>query len=404
MAKLTNTDVHSILANLISEHLGEAVTTETTDLSTMINMAKSTPGDVQEQLLGSLIVHIAKRVYLDRALTRKNSPFWFDEEEFGAILEAISIELPELSTNSAMKSFTSGSTTVGEYTIVLPTVKSSYFIGTTSWGLPMTFKTDQLKSAMDSESDLVSFVNKVRVAIENKIALAELESANANRNSYIAHKINNLSASDYAGIQVVDLSQAYKTDYGISTSMTMEAQLLDDDFLSYAVEKMNFYDTMMSEPSTLFNIGGNVRWIAPEDRVCQIIGAFEDKVNTIMRSNRYHNDLLALPYHEKIPSWQKAKNMNFDTLTTIDVKIDGSASGHETSTGVAETVTRDGIIGIIVDRRACLTSRISTRTGVQNFPIENLTHTEYQEVTKYANLLDLNGIVFVMSDIVVSTT
>lgn len=403
MSKITYTDLQTIASDLMKEEVGLTPSgDETIDLSAVISQAKATVGDVREKLLGAFIVKIAKTVYLDRTLAKSNDPFWEDSETFGAILEAVSIKLPSIGANSAYKTFTSGTTTVGEYTVVLPEVDTKYYLNGTSWGLPMSFKEDQLKDAMRSEADLLQFANYVRIAIENAITLHEKALSDGARNSYLAHKINYTKYASASGVHVVDLSKAYNTEVGFTASATVEEQLRDEDVMAYITEKINFYDNMLSEPTTQFNIGGNVRWIAPEDRVCEFIGAFVDKVNTIVRTNVRHNEFLNLPSHIKIPFWQKTKSFAWSDLTNIDIKIDGSASSHETSTGVPEEINVTDVIGFICDRRCALTTRISNRTGVQSFPIENLVHTEYQEVTKYVNMLDLNGVVFVMSDITIT--
>lgn len=399
MAKITYTDLKTIASDLMKEQVGLSPSgDETIDLSAVISQAKATVGDVREKLLGSFIVHIAKRYYKDEALNiMKNNPFWVDSEDFGAILEAVSIKLPSIAENSAYKSFTSGTTTVGEYTIVLPEVDAKYYLNGTSWGLPMSFKDDQLKDAMRSEADLLAFANYVRNAIQNSIELHQKSITDACRNSYIAHKINYTKYASATGVHVVNLSAEYNNAFAPATGMTVAEQLNDEDVTLFFKQRIKFYNDMISEPTTQFNIGGNVRWLSSDNRVCQFIGAFVDKLETTA-SNIRHN-YITLPEHQRIPFWQKTKSFAWSDLTNIDIKIDGSASMHETTTGVAEEINISNIVGLICDKRCALTTRISNRTGVQSFPIENLVHTEYQEVSKYCNMLDLNGVVFVLADI-----
>ena len=154
--------------------------------------------------------------------------FYEDAQQFGAIMQAISASVPAVKENSAWQTFVSGSSTVGVYTVYLPTIDATYYAKSTSWALPITITGEQWDSAFRNESELAGFVSYLWLVLDNAI-VQHMEDMNAeNRNNFLAEKIQ-AQADGVAGVHCVDLVAAYVADRGITTAFTAKDFLATED-------------------------------------------------------------------------------------------------------------------------------------------------------------------------------
>jgi hypothetical protein len=111
------------------------------------------------------------------------------------------------------------------------------------------------------------------------------------------------------------------------------------------------------------------------------------------RSDVYHNELVSIPNHEKIPYWQAPGLTNaFADVSNINVK---TASG--------ESIDVDGVVAFVADKWAVLHTIRNRRVAATYFDPENLTQYYNQFRDQYMNNLTMNAIVFVVQDYKVPT-
>ena len=105
ITKLTNTQIQSIVNDAFKQMTGkEALTTE--DLSAFSDIGTDDVSALREKFTGKLIAVVAKNWYLDSSYrTSYKDVFFEDASRFGAIIQAISVEVPEVKENSAWKAF-----------------------------------------------------------------------------------------------------------------------------------------------------------------------------------------------------------------------------------------------------------------------------------------------------------
>lgn len=386
ITKLTNTQIQNIANLAYKEFTGQEGVDVVLDLSTFTDDGVKDIGALRSKYTGKLLGVLTKNWFTDSSYRSTYKDVFFeDSARFGAIVQSISVSVPEVKENSAWKDFVSGTSTIGQYTVYLPVVDTKYYAKSESWALPITVTGEQWDTAFKNEQELSNFVEYLFMVVDNAI-VQHMEDMNAlNRNNFIAEKIN---AQSTVGLyQSYNLTEEYATEKGLTTSKTVAEFLNDKEFLKWASAKIKLFMGYLQKQTILFNTDGKVRF-TPKDRlVVQLLGDFVTRYDSIASSDTFHNDMIALPLYEEIASWQSMEDLSFDGVSSINVK-----------TAQGDTIEKGGIIGLVCDKWAILHTIRSNRVGSQYFGIEDMTHYEYQFRDSYMNDLSMNGIVFYVDD------
>lgn len=353
----------------------------------------------KEQFLNTLSGKYIDTMYTDASWTDKyNDVFFQNSEQFGAVVQIINTEMPEVRANRAWDVIQSGTTTIGSNTVYLPVVKEQLVGGTSSWAIPFALTGTQMNTAFESASGLKRFESYVQLAAENanKYHIARMSASN--RNNYIAEKLN---AGNSAGhVNVVNLVQEYCNMTG-TTSMTVAQFLANNNGCLRSVYKtFKKYKALLTDMTTLFSMDSTTTGkFIPEDRfVFQVISDFVGLMETELYSTTYHDDFVKLRGYREIPAWQglrtSSSTLTFSDLTTINAGREDSVIAEE---GVE--VNRSNIVGLMVDKWAIMHTIVRHRTGVQRDDIKDITLFEHQFTDRYINNLMLNGVVFVLDDV-----
>lgn len=396
MATLNNNQVATVLNTAIAMSTGSAQV-GTLDLRGIIDNGNdnSVIGSV-EQFTKSLVNVLIKNWFTDSSYRSEYSdPFFEDTEKYGAIVQAISVEVPEVRESSAWQNFGSGSgqvNKVGEYAIYLPIVDCKYYGKTVSWELPICVTGQQWDTAFKGEDEIKGFVAYILMCVDNALVEHIENMNNMNRNNFIAEKITYASSQGAKGLHIYDFVENYVKEMGDPTKpMTVEQFLADKTGLLFASEKIRTFKQYFKRMSTSFNTEGKKRF-TPEDRmVLQVLTAFEERLNTVALSDTYHNDIVSMPNYQSVAYWQGEGKDNgaftFDELSKIDVKIDTDT-----------TVSQSGIVAFLCDKWAILHTIKSRRVAAKVFEPEDLTQYYYQFNDMYMNNLTMNALVFVLKD------
>lgn len=393
ITKLTNTQIQNLVNLAYAEMTGETGVDETLDLSAFCDNGAKEIGDKREQFLGKLLGVTAKTWFTDTSYRSEfDDPYMEDSDRFGAIVQMIHVEVPDVKENSAWQTFQSGVTSIGTYTLYLPVVDNQLYAKSTSWALPISFTNEQLDPAFKNAGELSRFVAYVYMMIDNALAQHELDMSYANRNNFMAQKIYADSQLE-SGVHVVDLVAKYVADRGITEAFSVEKFMTSQDALLYAIEQINLYIGYMKKQTRLFNIGEKLRFVPNDRLVVELLNYFEQRVAVMAQSDVYHKELVALPNHYTVPAWQSMEDLSFDGVSSINVKVADLENASTT-----HTVEKGGIIGFVADKWAIAHTIKGQRVGTQYFSIEDVTHTEYQFRDQYMNNLTMPAIVFAVSD------
>ena len=390
------------------------LTTGTYDATTfkigdIVDAGTANLDDWRDQFTGKLMAVLVKNWFTFSGYREQyKDRFYIDSQEYGAVLQAISIDSPDVIANSAFKTLTSGTTTLGTYTVYLPVVDTKYYVKQSSWAVPLTISGEQMNTAFKNEAELSNFVSFCFLAVDNAI-IQHLENMNElNRNNFIGAKYE---ASNNA---VFKLSATFLTDQtsnndlldkvntwagtastGDTMTLSRNDFICDKEFLRYATKKMRQIKMFMQKQTKLFNTAGKVRF-TPESRlVVQLLQEFVYNAESILQSDTFHDELVKPDYTEVVPYWQRCDSTTLGFSNT-------SQLSYTNASNVAQT--KYGIIGFMCDKWAIMHTIVNERVGVQRFDIEDVTHYEHQFVDKYANDLSQNAAIFVCSDVTVTKT
>lgn len=354
----------------------------------------ATPGE-REQCLGALSGRIIDTMYTDSSWTDKYGDIFFqNSEQFGAIVQIINTEMPEVRQNRAWDQITSGETTIGSNTVYLPVVKEQLVGGTSSWAVPYAISGVQMDSAFRNASGLSRFISYVQMSAENAVKYHLARMSAANRNNYIMEKI--AKGNTATNINVVSLTAEYNAMTGKSLTT---AQFLNnqDGCLRMVNRIFKKYKALLTDMTTLFTLDSTTTGkFIPDDRFTfSLIGDFNALLESELYSTTYHDDFVKAKGFREVPSWQGLRSastaLKFEDLTTINSAREDSVINTE---GVE--VNQSGVLGLMCDKWAIMHTVVRHRMGVQRDDIKDITLYEHQFTDRYVNNLMLNGLVFTL--------
>lgn len=382
--KLTTEQIDGLVNEAYSQSVGATDVAEM-DLTKFADEGVSDVQALRSKYTGKLIGLVTNNFFTQTsAESEYDDPFYQDEREFGAITQMISAQIPEARENSAWQDFVSGVTKVGEYTVYLPTIDTSYYTKQVAWGLPFDFSGEQWNQAFKDAAGVRGMVDYIFMIAQNGIMKHRENMNETNRNNYLAQKIQHAAEVGATGVHVVDLVEKFAVRRGLS-SFTVAEALASDDYKAFAMSQLGAYASYMRKQSGIFTADGSVRFVPTDRLIVQVLDEF-DREMAVTKAGIYHNELIKMPGYKTVAAWQGLGELDFETLSSLNVK---------TSAGTLDTT---GIVAVMVDKWAVLHTIKKQRIGVQRFDIEDLTHYEYQFVDAYMNNLNMPGIVFVMSD------
>lgn len=363
------------------------------DTATLVDMGTlSTVFQTQrEQFTKALIEQCARFIFTDESYRNSYSdPYFVDERRFSSVAQLISVEAPTVRENSAWRSYESGVTTVGTYTVFLPVIESKLYSKTTSWALDVTITNEQWDDAVRSSDELVRLVDYIFLAIENALIQHRENMNSANRNNFIAEKIMYSRTPSASGVHVVDLRTLYNSERGKNINTVAEFRA-DSDAMRFASKTIELYTHYLQKQSSLFNTENKVKFVPRDRLVLEVLTTFETGLAEVALSTTYHDRLVELPGFHSVPYWQATKTedgapLDFDAVSSIHVEL---AGGDTLETG---------IVALLADKYAIMHTIRSERVASQYFDIDALTIYSYQNRDSYMNNLGLPAVVFTLSN------
>ena len=351
----------------------------------------------KEQFLAQLSGRIIDTMYTDAGWIDKYGDIFFvNSDQFGAYVQIINTEMPEVRENRAWSQIVDGQITIGSNVAYVPVVKEQLAGGTSSWAIPYTLTGTQLNAAFTDAAGLRRFESTIVMTAENaaKYHLARMSAAN--RNNYIMEKL--AKGNTATNINVVNLVAEYNAYTG--KSLTAQQFLNNTDgCLRYVNKIFKKYKALLTDMTTLFTLDAtSTGKFIPDDRFTfSVIADFASLIESELYSTTYHDNFVKLPGYREVPSWQGLRGasttLSFADLTTINA---GREESIMSESSVA--VNKSGVIGLMVDKWAIMHTVVRHRTGVQRDDIKDITLFEHQYTDRYINNLMLNGVVFTVED------
>ena len=377
--------IYDLMNSVTSEVLGKTEVvnedlTNVVDLGTEIINASAVDNYVK-----SLVNHIGKVVFVNRAYSGKVPSVIMDSWEFGSVLEKISADIPEAETNDTWD-LTDGK----EYkqdVFRQPKVTAKFYNSKITFEVPVSITERQVKESFSNAAQLNGFISMIYNAVEKSMTIKTDALVMRTINNMIAETLNADKAAlgeDYSGTSVrcVNLLKLYNDKF--TKTLTAEQAITDPEFIRFASYTMGLYADRLQSISTLFNVGGKERYTPKDMLHVVMLSDFAKAANTYLYSDTYHNDQVLLPNAETIPCWQSSgKAYDFASVSKIDVK---SSSGASISVG--------GVLGVMFDRDALGVTNLNRRVTTNYNAKAEFFNNYFKFDAGYFNDTNENFVVF----------
>lgn len=382
------TQIHEIMNTTVQEVLGtEAVINE--DLSNIVDIGNEIISTENvDNYVKKLVNHIGKVVFSDRVYSGSAPNVLMDSWEFGSILEKVTAEIPKATENDSWNLIDGQ-----EYSpdiFYQPKVSAKFYNSKVTFEIPLSFTELQVKESFSNQNQLNGFLSMLYNSVD-KAMTVKLD-------SLIMKTINNMIAEtlevdlyskedealklDTGSIKAVNLLANYNDATG--QTLTKEKALTDSDFIRFASFTLNIYKDRLTKLSTLFNIGGKERFTTGEYLHVILLSNFASATDIYLNSDVAHNELVKLPNYDTVPYWQgSGKEYSFDDISSINVK-----------TNSGNTITANGIIGIMFDRESLGVANLDRRVTTNYNPKAEFYTNFYKLDAGFYNDLNENFVVF----------
>ena len=382
------TQIHEIMNTTVQEVLGtEAVINE--DLSNIVDIGNEIISTENvDNYVKKLVNHIGKVVFSDRVYSGSAPNVLMDSWEFGSILEKVTAEIPKATENDSWNLIDGQ-----EYSpdiFYQPKVSAKFYNSKVTFEIPLSFTELQVKESFSNQNQLNGFLSMLYNSVD-KAMTVKLD-------SLIMKTINNMIAEtlevdlyskedealklDTGSIKAVNLLANYNNATG--QTLTKEKALTDSDFIRYASFTLNIYKDRLTKLSTLFNIGGKERFTTGDYLHVILLSNFASATDIYLNSDVAHNELVKLPNYDTVPYWQgSGKEYSFDDISSINVK-----------TNSGNTITVNGIIGIMFDRESLGVANLDRRVTTNYNPKAEFYTNFYKLDAGFYNDLNENFVVF----------
>ena len=338
--------IYDLVNKVTKEVLGEEALSVSEDLSNVVDLGTELfNANAVDKYVKTLVNHIGKVVFVNRAYQGGVPKVLMDGWEFGSVLEKIQADIPEATENESWE--LEDKKSYDPNIFYKPKVSAKFFNSKVTFEVPCSFTDMQVKQSFDNATQLNAFISMIYNAVEKSMTLKLDGLIMRTINNFIGETIaNEYTDSDYttkSGVRAINLLYKYNnTENKGKTALTADVAMYSKDFLRYASREINLYMSRLSRMSTLFNIGGKERFTPRDLLHVVMLDEFTTAVSTYLESDTFHNELVKLPNYEHVPFWQgSGTDYAFDTTSKIDVKTSG---GH--------SITISGILCCMFDRDA----------------------------------------------------
>lgn len=378
--------VYSIVNSLAAQLFGSAAVavTDTRGLRSLGDQVGSVAG--YDKFLSLLVDRIGKTIVRTLDSEVEFPGLIRDDMEYGAMLQKITVNLPDAINNDAWDISAPGFSPTN-FDIHLPVATVTYFAGIATWKVQQTIPHEpMLNSAFDSAEGMGAFITGIIEAMSKAI----IEQINAVSKAAIATFA--VEKADRTSATVIDLLTPYNTTHG--TALTASDAVKDKDFLRWANQQIMLAMSYMDTPSVLYNEGDNsgnpvLRRTMRDNMHVWLHSAYVSGVKTYLQSDTFHKDLVALPLYKEVKMWQGSGTTPIPSLASTSTIHAKAKNGDD--------VELTYVIGMIVDRQAIAIGRYQQQTAAQDNPIDG--YTNYATKCNIGHFVDLseNGIIFTLA-------
>ena len=380
--------IYSLMNDVTGEVIGKSELVKE-DLSNIVDIGKEIFDNTSiDNYVKSLVNHIGKVIFVNRPYSGNIPSMLMDSWEFGSVLEKISADIPDATTNESWELENGKSYDTNVF--YKPSISAKFFNSKVTFEVPMSFTEKQVRESFSSLAQLNGFVSMIYNAVDKSMAIKIDSLVMRTINNMIANTVNSElgngeTIATHSGTKAVNLLKDYNAKFG--TELTADKALTTPEFIRYASFVISTYKDRLSKISTLFNVGGKERFTPSDMLNIVMLSDFKNSASIYLESDTYHNDLVALPNCESVPYWQgSGKTYNFADTSKINVSI---ASGDTT-----KDIVVTGILAIMYDRDSMGVCNSDRRVTTNYNAKAEFYNNYYKFDASYFNDLNENFVVF----------
>lgn len=386
IASLTNAIVQEVLGetSIVAENLDNIV-----DIGTAVFNAGAFDAYVK-----SLINHIGKVIFVDRAYSGVAPSVLMDGWEYGSVLEKISSEMPTAVENPSWQLV--DGTSYDPHVFNQPTAEAKFFNKRTTFEIDRSITERQVKQSFSSAQQLNGFMSMLMNETEKALTVRMDELIMRTINNMVVETIKEnyadttaLGSASYNN--AVNLLYLYNQQFG--TTLTAAKALTTPEFIRFAAYRIGLYTDRLTRMSVLFNVGGKQRFTPRNLQHTVFLSEFQRAADVYLQSDVYHDQFTMLSQGETVPFWQgPGLDYSFENTSKITA-VPSSASGSS-----AAAITVPGVLGVIFDRDALGVANFDRRVTTQYNAKAEFTNYFYKQDAGYFNDLNENFVVFFIAD------
>ena len=392
---MTVTQIYTILNTVIGETTGKTDLVKE-DLSNIVDVGNEVFNNAdKDKYVKSLLNHIGRVIFVNREYKGSAPSVLMDGWEYGSVAQKIQAELPDSTENESWE-LTDGET-YNQDIFNAPTVSEKFFNSKVTYEIDMSFAERQVKQSFDNAGQMNSFFSM----IENRIRMRRtIDFENLIRrtiNNFIgATALNGITDVTKPGnstsVKAINLLKEYNDKF--TKTLKANVALFDLDFIKYAAYRLMLVSDRMVSASTLFNIGGKVRFTPKDLQHIVLLSEFRNAANVYLQSDTFHNELTKLPDSEPMNYWQgTGTTYEFDKTSTINVTVKNPATPSTT-----KDVSLSGILGVIFDRDALGVCNVDNRITTHYNAKAEFYNNFYKNDAQYFNDWNENFVMFYIAD------
>lgn len=379
--------VFNLVNTATSEALGrEVVVAE--DLSNVVDLGDELfNANAVDNYVRSLVNHIGRMVFVDRAYRGSAPSVLMDGWEFGSVLEKVQADLPLATENESWE--LENGTSYDPNIFYAPKVSAKFFNKRVTFEVPMSFTEKQVKESFSNAQQMNGFMSMLYNAVEKamtvKIDALTMRTINNMTGETLYSEYNEGNYGESSGVRAVNLLYLYNQRYP-EANLTAEQALTTPEFIRFASLTMKNYIKRLSKMSTLFNVGGKERFTPADLLHVVLLSDFESSAEVYLYDGQgqFNVDNVRLPRAETVPYWQgSGKSYAFGDTSKINI-----------TTSDAHVINASGILGVMFDRDALGVTNLDRRVTSNYNPKAEFFTNWYKFDAGYFNDLNENFVVF----------
>ena len=378
--------IYTLVNDITNELLGSAIVKE--DLSNVVDVGNAVfNANKVDNYVKSLVNHIGRVIFVDRAYNGSVPSVLMDSWEFGSVLEKISCDLPTATENQSWE--LENGQTYNPNVFYKPSVSVKFYNSKTTFEIPLSFTEMQIKESFSNAEQLNGFLtmlyNSVEKSMTIKLDSLIMRTINNMIGETIHHEIpESANYSTTSTIKAVNLLKLYNDSH--TTTITADKCLDNPDFIRYATYIISVYGERITKISNLFNIGGKDRFTPKDVLRCVLLSDFKKASEVFLKSDLYNEQYATLPESDSVPYWQgSGANYAFSDITKIHIQL---ASNNTTE------IQMTGILGVMFDKDALGVSNLNRRVTTNYNPKAEFYTNFYKFEAGYFNDMNENFVVF----------